>query len=480
MASRGGQQLEVVEAFSGRRKRSKSRSQKTPHLAWMYQCLTKSPEISLFTRFSGDLSQVPPLEIQSYHYWKSVWESERFTHPIRYRRRTILIQPLTHSQASSGYKHKEIHPSVLSHLCRFCEQFFHGMTVQVAPSIDLSQINRLTRRVHHATNREQFLVSDIRKFLKSKRSWRVFCTLGVTVADLYPSPEWNFVLGEASMGEGCGVFSFGRYFNSATAPAATPSTTNAAVEIEEGEREQLKNLWVLMRVCTLCYDDHYQKGILIWRPLPIPFSFFFSPQVMSHELCHIFGLKHCYYFNCAMNESASIAKAATQPLFLCPICLRKMYKVIRFNPLERYRQMLQVIKQLHSAVLEASLKMKKEDSSSEGEGADHESVGGEIVGTAVQVSVEVSHDHMVTGTEPSETLIDSSDQIDHNTTDTSSTGPTNGMKELMDTDYHSDNSHEEQLEEAIVWLEKVVSSLGRFEDQWEEQRAGPRAKSKVV
>ena len=146
--------------------------------------------------------------------------------------------------------------------------------------------------------------------------------------------------------------------------------------------------------------------------------------------------------------------------------------------------MLQVIKQLHSAMLEASPKMKKEDNSSEGEGADRESVGGEIVGIAVQVSVEVSDDlkrNMVTDTEPSETLVDSSDQIDHNTTDTSSNGLTNGMKELVDTDYyHSDNSHEEQLEEAIVWLEKVVFSLGRFEDQWEEQRAGPRAKSKVV
>ena len=251
MANRGAQQLEVLEAFSGRRKRSKSRSQKTPHLAWMYnQCSAKYPEAQLFTCFSGDISEVPPLEIQSYHYWKSVWEFERVAHPIRYRRRTILIQPLTHSQASSGYKHTEIHPSVLSHLCSFCEQFFHGMTVEIAPAVDLSQISKLTRRVHQATNREQFLVSDIRKFLKSLRPRRAFCTLGVTVADLYPSPEWNFVLGEASMGEGCGVFSFGRYFNSATAPATNTCATNTAVESEEGEREQLRNLWVLMRVCT--------------------------------------------------------------------------------------------------------------------------------------------------------------------------------------------------------------------------------------
>ncbi len=183
-----------------------------------------------------------------------------------------------------------------------------------------------------------------------------------------------------------------------------------------------------------------------------------------------------------MNESASIAEAATQPLFLCPICLRKMHRVVGFNPLERYRQMLQVIKQLHSAVMEASPRIKKEDSG--GKGADNESVDGEVVGTTVRVSVEMSDNLERTDAEISETLVDPSDQIDqidHNKTDTNSIGQTNRMKEkLVDKDDHSDSSHEEQFEEVIVWLERVVSSLARFEDQWVELRAGRRAKSKVV
>ena len=246
MARRGEHQLEILPAFTGRRKKSKSRSQKTPALAWMYsQCSGAEPQI--FPSYSGDLSKVPPYEHQSYHYWKSVMESERFAHPVRYRRRTILIQPLTHSQASSGYKHTEIHPSVLSHLCSFCEKFFLGMTVEVAPPVDLSQIRKLTRRVHQTTNREQFLVSDIRKFLQSQRPSRAFCILGVTVADLYPSPEWNFVLGEASQAQGGGVFSFGRYFNSTA--ASTGDADNEVREGDGGETEQLRNLWVLMRVC---------------------------------------------------------------------------------------------------------------------------------------------------------------------------------------------------------------------------------------
>ena len=59
-------------------------------------------------------------------------------------------------------------------------------------------------------------------------------------------------------------------------------------------------------------------------------------QVMSHEICHVLGMKHCYYFHCAMNESASIDEAISQPLFLCPICLRKLHKALKFNIPERY------------------------------------------------------------------------------------------------------------------------------------------------
>ena len=37
-----------------------------------------------------------------------------------------------------------------------------------------------------------------------------------------------------------------------------------------------------------------------------------------------------------MNESNSIVQAAQQPLFLCPICLRKLHKVIKFDLKDRY------------------------------------------------------------------------------------------------------------------------------------------------
>ena len=57
----------------------------------------------------------------------------------------------------------------------------------------------------------------------------------------------------------------------------------------------------------------------------------------SHEICHVFGMSHCAYFACAMNESKSILEAERQPLFLCPVCLRKLHKAIDFDIVKRYR-----------------------------------------------------------------------------------------------------------------------------------------------
>lgn len=57
---------------------------------------------------------------------------------------------------------------------------------------------------------------------------------------------------------------------------------------------------------------------------------------MTHEICHVMGMKHCYYYHCAMNESNSIDEAVSQPLFLCPICLRKLHKALKFDVLQHY------------------------------------------------------------------------------------------------------------------------------------------------
>ena len=61
---------------------------------------------------------------------------------------------------------------------------------------------------------------------------------------------------------------------------------------------------------------------------------------MSHEICHVLGLSHCQYFSCSMNTSSSVLHTDTQPLFLCPVCLRKLQLSLDFQIKERYKKLL--------------------------------------------------------------------------------------------------------------------------------------------
>lgn len=47
-------------------------------------------------------------------------------------------------------------------------------------------------------------------------------------------------------------------------------------------------------------------------------------RVLSHELSHLFGLRHCVHFACVMNPTQSLQGVDDLPLRLCPVCLRKL------------------------------------------------------------------------------------------------------------------------------------------------------------
>lgn len=57
-------------------------------------------------------------------------------------------------------------------------------------------------------------------------------------------------------------------------------------------------------------------------------------------------MAHCSYFACAMNESKSVLQAESQPLFLCPVCLRKLQKAIGFDIVERYKALCSFLNSL--------------------------------------------------------------------------------------------------------------------------------------
>jgi archaemetzincin len=121
------------------------------------------------------------------------------------------------------------------------------------------------------------------------------CFFAVTMADLYPDDEWNFVFGEASLRGRVGVWSFARYFPEFTGAERTPATGALA----------------LRRAC----------------------------QVVVHEVGHAFGMEHCLAYACTMNGSNSLPESDRQPLHLCPVCLAKLQWNRGFDVLARYEKL---------------------------------------------------------------------------------------------------------------------------------------------
>eukprot|EP00929_Paragymnodinium_shiwhaense_P026326 TRINITY_DN15684_c0_g1_i7.p1 TRINITY_DN15684_c0_g1~~TRINITY_DN15684_c0_g1_i7.p1 ORF type:complete len:592 (+),score=110.17 TRINITY_DN15684_c0_g1_i7:150-1925(+) len=197
--------------------------------------------------------------------------------------------------------------------CAACLQaFVHGLRVEVLPAIpgDI-----LLREVTHRDSRghgPQLLTSDLQKWLRTyldKREaealdfdpqephdcdadddsssdvgsqpepqaprGRVFATMAFTMFDLYPGSYAEFVYGQGNPSLGVGVLSFARYL----------------------------------------YVDplHFKQR---------------CSRVLCHEFGHLFGLKHCIWYECLMAGSAGDWESDRQPLHLCPVCLAKLHKAI--------------------------------------------------------------------------------------------------------------------------------------------------------
>ncbi|CAG04423.1 unnamed protein product, partial [Tetraodon nigroviridis] len=133
--------------------------------------------------------------------------------------------------------------------------------------------------------------------------------------DLYPRESWNFVFGQASLSKGMGVFSFARYdddFYSKTYAGKLKKSLHP----KQGDYS--------------LFDGYYTPPITSTLLLR-------SCKTLTHEIGHIFGLKHCQWLNCVMQGSNHLEESDRRPLDLCPICLRKLQTVVGFHIGERYK-----------------------------------------------------------------------------------------------------------------------------------------------
>ena len=131
--------------------------------------------------------------------------------------------------------------------------------------------------------------------------------IGITSEDIYHVEEWTFVFGLANVINKTGIFSFARYTQE-------------------------------------FYSLPPDPELVVLRAV----------KVMLHEMCHMFGLLHCIYFKCLMNGSNHIYETDSKPVYLCPVCLRKLHLCLQFNPITRYEQLSKVCAELGGYFMEYS------------------------------------------------------------------------------------------------------------------------------
>lgn len=121
----------------------------------------------------------------------------------------------------------------------------------------------------------------------------IAATAGVTGIDLYPSDNWNFVMGLASYQ---GRVSISSWYRLQPAGVGTGISTS-----------------------------------LLTRLL----------KTVTHETGHMLGLAHCQHAACCMNGSNSVAESDRQPLRLCSQCLEKISSLHPIDTRSRTSRLMQ-------------------------------------------------------------------------------------------------------------------------------------------
>jgi archaemetzincin len=124
-----------------------------------------------------------------------------------------------------------------------------------------------------------YILHDV---LEPERPVDALAYLALTSSDLWPGRGWNFVFGEASLGQRIGVWSI--YRNG---------------------------------------DPETELPVCLRRTL----------STASHETGHILGMAHCTAYLCLMNGSNHQAEKDRRPMHLWPVCLRKLCWNLQVEPI---------------------------------------------------------------------------------------------------------------------------------------------------
>lgn len=168
-------------------------------------------------------------------------------------------------------------------LLDYTQAFYHPLKVKLVKPVLEEKVEAKTRLNGGV---KQWLAGDILNWMKPRLPNDAYAIIAVTMTDLYPAPKWNYVFGMASLKDRVGVFSFGRYKDA-------------------DKKKELRR----------------------------------AAKVLTHETGHMFGIRHCIFYECNMNGGNHIGEMDSTPMHLCPVCLRKMRFAVGFDLVDRYKKL---------------------------------------------------------------------------------------------------------------------------------------------
>lgn len=123
--------------------------------------------------------------------------------------------------------------------------------------------------------------------------------MGITERDLFPSPKWNYVFGQASYEQGVAVTSIYRFSNGSL----------SALNFNES----------LLRLM----------------------------KISSHEIGHMFGITHCLNANCVMNGTNTLSETDTHFARACSLCQQKLNSSLYYDHRKRLLELKNFFEKQH-------------------------------------------------------------------------------------------------------------------------------------